>query len=237
MPAETLHCPACGSPASSNSVRCGYCGGALATVACPDCFGMMFVGAKFCARCGAGAARTEAESAEKRLCPRCHADMKTVMLGQSTVRECGQCSGLWLDPETLRRICTDHERQAAILSLSPGPAGELRAEKIQYVPCPVCGELMNRVNFARKSHVIVDVCRSHGTWFDIDELCSVVEFIRAGGLERARAQELAALGEERRRLAAEKQFSGTSFGAIEPSQGGDTRWGTLLEIILDIVSD
>ena len=43
-------------------------------------------------------------------------------------------------------------------------------EKIRYIPCPICHELMNRVNFANFSGVIVDVCREHGTWFDRDEL-------------------------------------------------------------------
>jgi Zn-finger nucleic acid-binding protein len=59
---------------------------------------------------------------------------------------------------------------------------------------------MNRVNFAQCSSVIVDVCRAHGTWFDRDELRRIVEFIRAGGLEKAKARENASLEEERRRL-------------------------------------
>jgi hypothetical protein len=49
---------------------------------------------------------------------------------------------------------------------------------------------MNRINFAHTSGVIVDVCTSHGTWFDADELRRVLEFITAGGLEAARAREL-----------------------------------------------
>ena len=34
---------------------------------------------------------------------------------------------------------------------------------------------MNRVQFANCSHVIVDVCKPHGTWFDRDELRRIVE--------------------------------------------------------------
>jgi len=66
---------------------------------------------------------------------------------------------------------------------------------------------MNRVNFANCSHVVVDVCKQHGTWFDRDELRRIVEFIRAGGLESARAREMAELEERRRQLSAAQTSS------------------------------
>ncbi len=66
---------------------------------------------------------------------------------------------------------------------------------------------MNRINFARCSGVIVDICKGHGSWFDRDELTRIVEFIRAGGLDAARAKEKAAIEEERRQLRQE-QLSG-----------------------------
>ena len=59
---------------------------------------------------------------------------------------------------------------------------------------------MNRINFARCSGVIVDICKGHGTWFDRDELSRIVEFIRGGGLEASRAREKEEIHEERRRL-------------------------------------
>jgi len=63
---------------------------------------------------------------------------------------------------------------------------------------------MNRMNFARCSGVIVDVCKQHGTWFDRDELSRIVEFIRGGGLNAARAKEKLAIAEEREQLRQEK---------------------------------
>jgi Zn-finger nucleic acid-binding protein len=63
---------------------------------------------------------------------------------------------------------------------------------------------MNRINFARCSGVIVDVCKGHGTWFDRDELSRIVEFIRQGGLEASRNKEKASIEEERRRLRQEQ---------------------------------
>src|SRR6266704_3427907 len=78
-------------------------------------------------------------------------------------------------------------------------------KNIRYVPCPVCHQLMNRVNFAHCSNVIVDVCAKHGTWFDKDELRCIVEFIRSGCLEQARFREMEELEERRRRLKAAHQ--------------------------------
>jgi len=48
----------------------------------------------------------------------------------------------------------------------------------------------------------VDVCREHGTWFDKDELRRIVEFIRAGGLEQARADQIAELERKGQQLRA-----------------------------------
>jgi Zn-finger nucleic acid-binding protein len=69
---------------------------------------------------------------------------------------------------------------------------------------------MNRVCFAHCSGVVVDVCKAHGTWFDKDELRRIVEFIRAGGLEQARADEIAELERKRQELKA-TQMAGTAW--------------------------
>ena|SRR5579884_3610599 len=205
MSAETLRCPNCGASASTDSTQCSYCGAALATVACPSCFGMMFVGSKFCSHCGAKADRVEVTAPEKQLCPRCQVDMGAVVVGKTHLRECAKCEGLWADVESLKQICTEREQQAAILGMpSESLTDAVPETTIRYLPCPVCHKLMNRVNFARCSHVIVDVCKQHGTWFDKDELRHVVEFIRAGGFEKARGRELADIEDQRQRLRAQQ---------------------------------
>jgi Zn-finger nucleic acid-binding protein len=128
--------------------------------------------------------------------------LSTVVLGPSTVRECSKCEGLWVDTQSLEQICAERERQAAVLgigSAANNPADGV-IEKVRYLHCPVCQQLMNRVNFARYSNVIVDVCKNHGTWFDRDELQRVVEFIRSGGLDAARDRQLAELKERQRQF-------------------------------------
>jgi Zn-finger nucleic acid-binding protein len=221
MPAETLNCPMCGATVSTDAAVCEHCGARLATVACPSCFGMMFVGEKFCSHCGAKADRTETASAKPELCPRCRVEMNAVVIGGSPLRECPRCEGIWADTEALEKICEDREKQSAVLGMALPVAKSPSAvaaeehsdveETIRYIPCPVCGELMNRVNFAHCSHVIVNVCTRHGTWFDRDELRRIVEFIKAGGMMQARAQEVADL--ERQKRAAEGHAAAADFGS------------------------
>jgi Zn-finger nucleic acid-binding protein len=192
----------CGAAAATDATRCEHCGARLATVACPSCFGMMFVGQQFCPHCGAKANRQDSSApTTTERCPRCRTNLETVVIGSSNVRECPGCEGIWTDTETLQKICADQEKQTAVLGMPthfPPNEGVEIEKQIRYLPCPVCAGLMNRVNFANFSGVIVDVCRQHGTWFDRDELHRIVEFIRSGGMEKARAREMQNLEEERR---------------------------------------
>jgi len=215
MPAETLRCPSCGAAVSSAATRCDFCKTTLATVTCPTCFGVMFAGAKFCSHCGAKGNRSEAAGAAGSRCPRCQVVMNSVTVGTTSLLECSRCEGIWVDVETLNQIAADREKQAFVASAPAGEEEDLQVEaNIRYVPCPVCHQLMNRQQFAHCSHVIVDVCKPHGTWFDKDELRRAVQFIRAGGLEKARSQELEQLKDEQRRLAFAR-LHGTTF---EPQQ-------------------
>jgi Zn-finger nucleic acid-binding protein len=163
---------------------------------------MMFMGSKHCPRCGAAAAVPEVKGAKNRKCPRCHSEMSFVTIGTTAVLECERCLGLWLDVSSFEKVCADREQQSAVLGVaSIAPTHAVRdTSKVNYVPCPQCSQLMNRINFARCSGVIVDFCKGHGTWFDRDELSRIVEFIRQGGLEASRARDKAEIREERRRL-------------------------------------
>ena len=216
----------CGAPASSESTCCEHCGARLATVACPSCFGMMFLGAKFCSHCGAQAARTEVAADAHELCPRCRVDMNAVIIGSISLRECPKCEGIWADTDSLRQICADREKQSAVLglptTLHDAEAGNLE-QNIRYVPCPVCHKLMNRVNFAHCSHVIVDVCAQHGTWFDTDELRRIVEFIRAGGLDKARELEIQELEQRKRELKSAQTAGAWDTGAGDAGGFGFSR--------------
>src|SRR3979409_1707225 len=204
MQAQTLNCPNCGAAISSDSPQCQYCESKLATIACPSCFAMMFIGSKHCPHCGAAAAQPTVAELSVLKCPRCRVEMSSITLGSIAMRECEKCVGLWVEVAAFEKICADREEQSAVLgTASPAPSHQAPSsdtEEIRYVPCPQCGQLMNRINFARCSGVIVDICKGHGTWFDRDELSRIVEFIRGGGLEESRQREKEDIKEERLKL-------------------------------------
>src|SRR4051812_13434218 len=167
--ASTLNCPMCGAPTRSDASNCEHCGARLATVACPSCFGMIFQGSRFCPLCGARADREVVEQSNLP-CPRCDGNFLTkITLGKAILCECSSCEGLWVDKFSFEQICTDRAQQAAVL----GPAVRVplptAPEKVRYVKCPECADLMQRMNFASCSGVIIDVCREHGSWFDSKE--------------------------------------------------------------------
>src|SRR5205814_3194949 len=170
-----------------------------------------FVGNKFCPHCGAELVWTRETPRVLLRCPRCRVEMSRVMLGTSAISECGQCNGIWLDSKTFDQICNDREQQATAFGAMFGPSQHVQGEPAaRYVPCPVCNQIMNRINFAHRSGVVVDVCRPHGIWFDRDELRKIVEFIRAGGLDRARDEEKQQLDDARRELEATRIASMSS---------------------------
>jgi len=230
--AQTLKCPNCGAAISSDAPQCKYCESKLATIACASCFGMMFIGSKHCPHCGAVA--TAASRAELSIlkCPRCKTDMTSIKIAGEQMRECEHCWGLWLDVESFERICARREEQAAVLgAASPAPAHQIDPQsdgsKVRYSPCPQCGQMMNRINFARCSGVIVDVCKGHGTWFDRDELRAIVEFVRGGGLELSREKDKREIEYERERLRAEQQAAAVRMNRVGTYSDDDERIGGL----------
>ena len=229
MEAQTLNCPMCGAPASTESTRCEHCNARLATISCPSCFGLMFQGAKFCSHCGARADRTEVATKTIRTCPRCRVNMQEVVIGKTDLRECPRCEGIWADAAALESICADREQQAAVLGVATTiqPPASVSLEAAKYVPCPVCKQLMNRVNFAHCANVIVDVCKPHGTWFDKDELRRIIEFIRAGGLEKSRAREIAELERQRRELESARTAATRNSGSVYESSEYNSRENAL----------
>jgi Zn-finger nucleic acid-binding protein len=169
---------------------------------------MIFEGARFCAFCGGEVSRLQ--KAKTNLpCPHCKTKvLGQVELGHTMVMECATCHGLWVDASTFDRICTDRERQSAVLGSASEMfrPGERPVNAVRYMKCPECEQLMHRINFAKCSGIIVDVCKGHGTWFERDELQHIVEFIRTGGLDHSREKEIATLEAERRKLEAARSI-------------------------------
>jgi Zn-finger nucleic acid-binding protein len=205
---------------------------------------MMFIGSRHCPHCGAAAAQATTAELSVLNCPRCKSEMSSITLGAVAMRECERCVGLWVEVAAFEKICADREQQSAVLGAAlPAPAHQLPSgdlDKIRYVPCPQCGQLMNRINFARCSGVIVDVCKGHGTWFDRDELSGIVQFIRGGGLEVSRQKEKREIEFERQQLRAEQLTAAKRAGVRgvyssddEERLGGLSAASGLLKFLLE----
>lgn len=191
--AAALHCPACGAPAGPEDTICRYCRAPLATVACPKCFGLAFKGAKNCPYCGV-ALEAAPERKATEACPGCKSGMETRELGGYSLDMCGRCASVWIDRATFEAFCKDQEQLSVVLEALPKvDLPPINALAQGYRPCPDCQQLMNRVNFAQISGVIVDTCRAHGTFFDPDELRRLVAFLKGGGMDRARSRQIEVL--------------------------------------------
>lgn len=200
MEGRIIRCSGCGASVPPNAVQCPYCRAQLATVACPVCFALAPLSASHCPGCGGVLASRQAANLDGTSCPTCTKPLAATKVGGLEVRECPACGGLWLDRAVFEQLGTSRERQGAVLGALPSPTAPPVAslEAVQYRPCPACRHRMNRVNYARRSGVVLDVCKEHGIWFDKDELRRVLAFISKGGLDRTRELELEELKEAKR---------------------------------------
>src|SRR4051812_31374829 len=201
--AASLHCPNCGAPAEPGARRCAYCRARLATVTCASCFAAMLDGTAFCPACGAARPVADVQASALR-CPGCGTELSMVDAARTPFLECGKCDGMWVDSSQFEQICTNSESRTALLARPPAGRVITTERRIRYRPCVRCGKMMNRLNFAKLSGTIVDVCRGHGTFLDSGELHAIVTFIHDGGLERARQHELEGLKDAKRQLDAAK---------------------------------
>ena len=188
----------------------------------------MFKGSRFCAKCGAEAARNLVDDDKPVHCPRCRETMQGMQLGAIRVSECAECGGLWLDPATLQTLCTDRERHNDVIATLSARAAlrNVIADVVRYVPCPTCAKLMNRTNFSHISGVIIDVCRDHGVWLDRGELEHIIHFVESGGLVKQREREIEQLADENRRLRALETRNGNMSYPSENERSFTLRHGS-----------
>jgi Zn-finger nucleic acid-binding protein len=166
----------------------------------------MFDGTAFCPTCGAARPVLGTHASGAR-CPGCRGELTVVEGSAVAMLECGACDGVWLDQSAFEQVCTNSEARAAILQGVAVPLRPATEPHVKYRPCVRCGKMMNRVNFAKLSGTIVDVCRGHGTFLDAGELQALVAFIHDGGLDRMRQHDIQQLQGENRRLEAARNQS------------------------------
>ena len=225
--AKSVRCPSCGGAIAVGTRACPYCASTVATCRCAACLGWNLAGAAHCQACGKPlvADAIPPGQAAGCGCPRCGARLQAREYAEMSVDECDRCGGLFISPTMMERIVAAHDRPTGLRLALPKRAVE-RETVVQYLHCPVCGKLMNRQAFGRFSGVVIDVCKTHGMWFDAGELAEVIRFVEQGGLEHARKRELDELLERERKTQAEAAIA-EATATLEPDDDGLTlHWST-----------
>jgi len=215
--AAVVRCSSCGAPREAGSTSCRFCGADFTLrerdldSVCPKCLARVSDRARFCHHCGTPLTPELVAGDETPLaCPACGDEhpMISRRIGEVTVLECEHCAGLWLGTETFKQLIerasdetveldqlfVSSRARAADLDL---PERKAR-RKWRYRHCVVCGAMMHRRNYGRRSGVIIDVCKDHGVWFDADELPRILAWIRSGGQAKAEEQRAAQQAREER---------------------------------------
>jgi Zn-finger nucleic acid-binding protein len=154
------------------------------------------IGDVVCKQCNAELAPEPEAAPTALICPRGCGPLAAF----GDVFECDRCGGLFLDHDKLGALVAAHrpkvegERRTSIVQ-PPAPP----IDPVTYLPCARCNVRMNRTVFGKSSGVIVDVCSTHGTWFDARELTASLAFVERGGIELVEKRE------RERKVEAERQ--------------------------------
>jgi Zn-finger nucleic acid-binding protein len=217
--AGELACPHCGAGVAETDSTCSHCSAELLVKACPRCLSRVFHGHKHCPECGAELALAATGEDSDRPCPRCTTVLHARCVGDIVIDECGTCLGVFLDHVAIKRVVIDRAQSRAEALLGALPRSEVRAlpatGQKMYLPCPVCRTVMNRRLFATGTGVIIDVCRTHGTFFDAGELPLIIDFVMNGGLEKAQKKDIERMREAARRELAQARDNAREAARID----------------------
>lgn len=202
LTAAALVCTHCGGAVSASDEQCPYCQAAISeadrrqTTLCPSCFTRIDDDSQHCRACGVEI-RPQALSPlpADRGCPRCEDQLRVRSLEIVDVIECGACLGMWVTPASFEAVTRQATRgggdAALFVQKADGGPRTRPLESVRYIPCLVCGELMQRRQYTyrgRPSGVVIDSCKGHGVWLDHEEIESIVQFVSKGGLDPSRPQ-------------------------------------------------
>jgi Zn-finger nucleic acid-binding protein len=178
--ASLYRCPNCGGDVAEGARSCPYCKAELSTLRCHECFSMNSSRALHCAACGRALGLEPAFNDDERVCPKCKRPLVRFQGNGGVLFDCADCGGQFVEHGLLASLLEAREITGNLLPRRVRK-GKLEVGAVRYVPCPSCHSLMNRKNFGGASGVVVDVCSTHGTWFDEGELPAVLAFVESGG--------------------------------------------------------
>jgi Zn-finger nucleic acid-binding protein len=225
--AAVVRCSACGAPREGGAAACGFCGADFTLherdlhTLCPACMARVSDRARYCHHCATPLLPQPLGPGTRFPCPACGngTALNSRRLGSQEIPilECQRCAGLWLGREAFG-VVLDRARRDGLAADDRAPSHPVPGEPQSgalYRPCPICGVLMHRRNYGRRSGVIVDSCASHGLWFDARELDRLLRWVRRGG-ETATARRQS---EEERQLERQRRLHRETTSGTGPLEG------------------
>ncbi len=228
--AEVRRCPVCGAPVAAGARSCDFCSAPLSTVRCAGCFALNPAESLHCAGCGHKLGLEPLARPVALGCPRCQAPFHGFGAGSGTLCECERCGGQFVEHALLAELLERRELHRSVQRALPPRQNPLNAP-VRYLKCPACSALMNRNNFGGTSGIVVDVCPRHGVWFDPGELPRILEFVQAGGLERARERQAL----EKKRAEREQRLQSRSLAEPSPPAKDPYGWSSLADSAADLL--
>lgn len=117
-------------------------------------------------------------------CPRCGTELGERLSGRAKLLACRDCGGVWLTPDSARKVVEHIHGALSLVVLSERVAGASQRpvdDRVKTVCCPFDAEPLERV---KVDGVDVDVCKVHGTWFDAGEVRRIANAFAAQLAER-----------------------------------------------------
>ncbi len=133
---------------------------------------------------------SDSDQNKDRHCPRCNCGLMTIDLtnnGALLIERCERCFGLFFDIGELEAYLESSNKRKSDINYhiitTLTNENHHQEHPVMYLRCPVCKNLMNRINYGKKSGVVVNKCPNHGIWLDSGCLDHLVGWTRAGGME------------------------------------------------------
>lgn len=155
------------------------------------------------------------------------------MDGRTMVLQCVDCRGCFLRlhawSEILDRASLASTAEIAHF-LPPEPGRELpRQVLLEWVRCPDCTRVMDRITFGARSDVVVDICNMHGIWVDAGELQAAMTFVKRreqnGGVAPIPKEQIWAEEDFQRSIAARRAEAAKRDARIDAAeQKASRRW-------------
>jgi Zn-finger nucleic acid-binding protein len=124
-------------------------------------------------------------------CPGCGGSMTKLSTETGVAAGCRACGGVWIDNTVAMLVVTARlsdgvkafVRHIAEGATGPAPANYRTAARREERVCPVCQAALVAKPFGERP-TTVDVCRQHGTYFDLRELDGVIFDVEMQAIEK-----------------------------------------------------